>query len=124
MARALPLPAYETTGQTGPSHEPCFTVEVRIQGFAPEAAQAGSKREAEKAAAQLMLDARLPGSSANSLLAEMTQGKPALKVSGRRSPAIAKCNCLSCSGPRMARTPSSWHVPRTTRIAGSCCSAV
>ena len=27
-----------------------------------------------------LLDARLPGSSANSLLAEMTQGKPALKV--------------------------------------------
>src|ERR1700745_3726942 len=27
-----------------------------------------------------LLDARLPGSSANSLLAEMTRGKPALKV--------------------------------------------
>ncbi|HEY0436728.1 MAG TPA: putative dsRNA-binding protein, partial [Phenylobacterium sp.] len=59
MARALPLPAYETVGQSGPSHEPRFTVEVRVQGFAPEQAQAGSKREAEKAAAQIMLDRRL-----------------------------------------------------------------
>ena len=59
MARALPLPAYQTVGQTGPSHEPRFTIEVRIQGYAPEAAEAGSKRDAEKAAAQRMLDARL-----------------------------------------------------------------
>jgi ribonuclease-3 len=60
MARALPLPAYAMLDQTGPSHEPRFTIEVRIQGFAPEAAEAGSKRDAEKAAAQRMLDARLP----------------------------------------------------------------
>ena len=59
MARALPLPAYVTVAQSGPSHEPIFTVEARLQGFPPEIGQAGSKREAEKIAAQSMLDRRL-----------------------------------------------------------------
>nr|MDP9125849.1 ribosome biogenesis GTPase YlqF [Pseudomonadota bacterium] len=36
-----------------------------------------------------LLDARLPGSSANSLLAEMTQGKPALKVLNKQDLADA-----------------------------------
>lgn len=59
MARGLPLPAYRTVREEGPSHAPRFTIEVQVQGFAPEAAEAGSKREAEKLAAQLMLDRRL-----------------------------------------------------------------
>ena len=37
-----------------------------------------------------LLDARLPGSSANSLLAEMTQGKPALKVLNKQDLADAE----------------------------------
>jgi ribonuclease-3 len=56
MARSLPLPAYETVRQDGPSHAPRFTVEVHVQGVAPGRGEAGSKREAEKLAAQALLD--------------------------------------------------------------------
>ncbi len=38
-----------------------------------------------------MLDARLPGSSANPLLAELTQGKPALKILNKQDLADASC---------------------------------
>ena len=41
--------------QEGPPHAPAFTVEVRIQGFEPERGEGGSRRSAEKAAAQTML---------------------------------------------------------------------
>lgn len=58
MARGLPVPAYVVTRTEGPSHAPRFTIEVRLQGFDPETAQGGSKREAEKAAADLMLAKR------------------------------------------------------------------
>jgi ribonuclease-3 len=51
----LPLPAYEVVGQSGPPHAPVFTVEVAIQGFEPERGEGGSRRAAEKAAAQTML---------------------------------------------------------------------
>jgi ribonuclease-3 len=51
----LPLPAYEVVGQDGPPHAPRFTVEVRIQGFEPERGEGGSRRAAEKSAAQTML---------------------------------------------------------------------
>jgi ribonuclease-3 len=60
MARGLPLPDYVLISQDGPSHEPAFTVEVRVQGLEPQTATAGAKREAEKAAARQMLE-RLAG---------------------------------------------------------------
>jgi ribonuclease-3 len=56
MARSLPLPAYEIVRQDGPSHAPRFTVEVHVQDLAPGRGEAGSKREAEKLAAQALLD--------------------------------------------------------------------
>jgi ribonuclease-3 len=56
MARALPFPEYVVTGQDGPAHQPRFTVEVRVKGVEPQAGQAGSKREAEKLAADRMLE--------------------------------------------------------------------
>jgi ribonuclease-3 len=56
MARALPLPSYKTVRQEGPGHAPRFTVEVHVQDLAPEQGEAGSKREAEKLAAQALLD--------------------------------------------------------------------
>jgi ribonuclease-3 len=59
MARALPVPRYKVLKQTGSAHEPVFTIEVFIEGFAPETAKAGSKREAEKLAADLMLQKRI-----------------------------------------------------------------
>jgi ribonuclease-3 len=56
MARSLPLPEYVVLSQEGPSHEPRFTIEVRVQGVEPASATAGAKRDAEKAAAQRLLD--------------------------------------------------------------------
>jgi ribonuclease-3 len=56
MARALPFPEYVVTGQHGPAHQPRFTVEVRVKGAEPQVADAGSKREAEKLAADRMLE--------------------------------------------------------------------
>lgn len=58
MARGLPVPAYVVTKTVGPSHAPRFTIEVRLQGYDPETAEGGSKREAEKAAADRMLAKR------------------------------------------------------------------
>jgi ribonuclease III len=51
----LPLPAYEIVEREGPAHAPSFTVEVRVEGFAPERGQGRSRQDAEKAAAQQML---------------------------------------------------------------------
>jgi ribonuclease III len=58
MARGLPVPRYEVVASTGPAHAPRFTIAVQLQGFPPERAEGGSKREAEKAAAELMLRKR------------------------------------------------------------------
>lgn len=58
MARGLPVPAYTVAKQAGSAHEPRFTIEVAIQGFDPEIAEAGSKRDAEKLAADKMLQKR------------------------------------------------------------------
>lgn len=56
MARGAPPPVYRVLGQTGAAHAPTFRIEVFVPGFEPETAEAGSKRDAEKAAAQRMLD--------------------------------------------------------------------
>ena len=58
LGRGLPVPTYAVVASEGPSHAPRFTIEVRLPGHHPERAQGGSKREAEKAAAQLMLTKR------------------------------------------------------------------
>ena len=58
MARELPLPEYVLVNQSGPSHDPRFTIEVRLPGVPPQTATASAKREAEKDAAQRMLDAQ------------------------------------------------------------------
>jgi ribonuclease III len=55
MAGGLPLPEYLVVEQEGPSHAPRFTIEVRVEGLEPERAEAGSKRDAEKLAADRML---------------------------------------------------------------------
>jgi len=55
QGRGLPLPAYEVVAREGPDHAPCFTVQVRVEGFPPEQAQGRSRQDAEKAAAQTML---------------------------------------------------------------------
>lgn len=48
-------PQYRVVSQSGPAHEPRFAVEVFVTGHEPAAAEAGSKREAEKLAAQALL---------------------------------------------------------------------
>ncbi len=55
QARGMPPPAYTETGRSGPDHQPLFTVEARLADGQHEAAQAGSKRAAEQAAAGALL---------------------------------------------------------------------
>ncbi|MCA3447447.1 MAG: ribonuclease III [Rhodobacter sp.] len=55
QARGLPPPAYLEQGRTGPDHQPVFTVEVRLENGAAERAAAGTKRQAEQAAAKALL---------------------------------------------------------------------
>ena len=60
QARGMPPPAYVETEREGPDHQPLFTVEVRLASGQTERARAGSKRQAEQAAAKALL-ARLEG---------------------------------------------------------------
>ena len=55
QARGLPPPVYLEQGRTGPDHQPVFTVEVRLENGAAERAAAGTKRQAEQAAAKALL---------------------------------------------------------------------
>lgn len=55
QARALPLPEYRLVAETGPAHEPEFTIEVRVAGAPPLRAKARTKRGAEQDAARALL---------------------------------------------------------------------
>jgi len=55
MARGLPVPNYRVVKQEGSAHEPVFTVEVGLPNLEPMTASGGSKREAERLAADAML---------------------------------------------------------------------
>ena len=55
QARKLAPPAYVETGRSGPDHAPVFTIEARLENGAVEAATANSKRQAEQAAAKVLL---------------------------------------------------------------------
>ena len=54
MARGLPVPAYRVVRQDGSAHEPVFTVEVSLPNLEPATASGGSKREAERLAADIL----------------------------------------------------------------------
>jgi ribonuclease-3 len=56
QARRLPLPVYREVGREGPPHAPAFVVDVALKGHEPARARGGSKREAERLAAALLLD--------------------------------------------------------------------
>lgn len=56
QGRALALPVYTLEHQSGPSHEPEFEISVRVEGFHPVVATAGSKRAAEREAAAILLE--------------------------------------------------------------------
>ena len=53
--RGLALPEYTVIDQQGPDHAPTFTIAVQVDGLAPGAGTAASKRAAEKAAAAALL---------------------------------------------------------------------
>ena len=54
MSKALPLPNYIEISREGPSHEPIFTVAVRVAGYPEIKAQGSSKRIAEQKAAAVL----------------------------------------------------------------------
>ncbi|SLN22887.1 Ribonuclease 3 [Roseovarius albus] len=55
QARALPPPEYIQIARSGPDHAPQFTIEARLKSGEHQSASAGSKRQAEQAAAQALL---------------------------------------------------------------------
>lgn len=66
QARGEPPPVYEETGRSGPDHQPVFTITARLASGGSASASAGSKRQAEQAAAQKLLElaTSAPGSPA------------------------------------------------------------
>lgn len=55
QARGMVPPAYLERGRDGPDHQPVFTVEVCLATGESETASAGTKRQAEQAAARALL---------------------------------------------------------------------
>ena len=55
QARALKPPKYREVKRTGPDHAPEFTIAAELENGAEELATAGSKRQAEQAAARALL---------------------------------------------------------------------
>lgn len=51
-----PLPIYTTVGMDGPPHDPIFQVSVSVEGLGSVTGSGSSKRVAEQAAAQAMLE--------------------------------------------------------------------
>ena len=56
QARSQPPPSYAEVKRTGPGHAPIFTIAVRLQDGTETQATAGSKRQAEQAAAKALLE--------------------------------------------------------------------
>jgi ribonuclease-3 len=55
QGRSLGLPVYSELARSGPDHAPIFEIQVRLENGATEVATAGSKRQAEQAAAEALL---------------------------------------------------------------------
>lgn len=53
--KAGELPHYRLVKRKGPDHDPVFEMEVLVSGFAPASGKGASKRQAEQAAAEIML---------------------------------------------------------------------
>jgi ribonuclease-3 len=56
QARGLPPPDYDQTARSGPDHAPVFTITATLQTGVSSESSAGSKRQAEQAAAKALLD--------------------------------------------------------------------
>lgn len=55
QARGMSPPSYVETSRSGPDHAPIFTIAARLDSGAEAVATAGSKRQAEQAAAKALL---------------------------------------------------------------------
>lgn len=55
QGQGLPLPQYKVVEHSGPAHAPKFVIEVTVKNHPPMSAEGDSKRAAQKAAAQLLL---------------------------------------------------------------------
>ena len=55
QAKGMPPPSYREVARTGPDHAPHFTIEARLSDGQAARAEAGSKRQAEQAAARSLL---------------------------------------------------------------------
>ncbi|HAR50904.1 MAG TPA: ribonuclease III, partial [Roseovarius nubinhibens] len=55
QARGLAPPRYEEVARSGPDHAPEFTIVARLETGEEAASKAGSKRQAEQAAAKALL---------------------------------------------------------------------
>ena len=56
QGRGLPLPLYREVERLGPDHAPIFDVAVRVKGLSDTRGRGPSKRRAEQAAAEAMLE--------------------------------------------------------------------
>ncbi|MFU8777843.1 MAG: ribonuclease III [Roseovarius sp.] len=56
QARGLPPPDYVELARSGPDHAPVFTISAQLKSGQSAEATAGSKRQAEQAAARALLD--------------------------------------------------------------------
>ena len=56
QSRGFTPPKYTVLNRTGPDHAPVFTIEVKLDDGQKDSAVAGSKRNAEQAAAKSLLD--------------------------------------------------------------------
>ena len=56
QARGMPPPSYAEIARTGPDHAPVFVIAASLENGARAEATAGSKREAQQAAAKALLD--------------------------------------------------------------------
>ena len=56
QAHKLGLPEYREIKRSGPDHQPLFTISVLLKGFEARAGEGNSKRIAEQAAANALLD--------------------------------------------------------------------
>jgi ribonuclease-3 len=56
QGRGLPLPLYDVMERSGPDHAPVFTITVSVEGQPTVQGTGASKRDAEKAAAEALLE--------------------------------------------------------------------
>lgn len=56
MAKRRILPSYQVKERTGPDHDPFFVIEVTVKGIGTGEGKGKSKRDAERAAAEALID--------------------------------------------------------------------